>query len=167
MSNSLSSTVQSLEETWGKLTENQIVMQTEPLLFIQQKGVGERQGREGKKMGKEVVGAEHTNKLLQRSLLLLLDLQNALRMNSQALTLSPKDCCFCVQKKAGKWQLPNKYWYLTSSAYQVLFPAQNLQQRKQVTNSLQSQKRLQTAKTMFILQLHSPFRRPVFASHKK
>lgn len=61
-SNSTSSTVQSLEETWGKLTEHWIVIQTGSVLFIQEKGVGERQGREGRKMGKVMVGAEHTHK---------------------------------------------------------------------------------------------------------
>lgn len=37
----------------GKTQTAWIVMQTEPLLFIQQKGVGKRQGREGKKWGKQ------------------------------------------------------------------------------------------------------------------
>lgn len=78
-----------------------------------------------------------------------------------------QDWFFCVQKEAGKWQFPNKYWYSTSAAYQVLFAAQNLHQRKQVTNSLQCQKQLQTAKTMFILKPHSPSRRTVFGKKQE
>lgn len=139
-------------------------MQTEPLLLIQQKGVGGRQGREEK-----VVGAEHTDDSTE--VLCFYQTLRHFRMHSELIQSCTdpvsQGCCFCVQKEACKWQLPNKYWYLTSSAYQVLFPAQNLQQRKQVTNSLQCQKQLQIVKTMFILQLHSPSRRAVFANHKK
>lgn len=155
----VSGKVQSLEETRGKLLRplNCHTNWTTPLFVQQKRGIKKKVGR-GKKTRESNSSARYTYKWWQRSVLLLLDLKalrNAVRVSTVLHWPSLPRLFVCavvtgVQKAAGKWWLLG-FQYLMSTliilnkyimkyilnkyvnAYQVLFPAPHLQQRKHIT----------------------------------